>query len=105
MSLHTMGDESMSRIIDDFTNPVRVGIVPTGMESIDSRIGGMYRGCTYFVLGAPEIGKLPFVLSIADNITIEHINFVASDALLEIDISIFHSSLLLYCHSHSLPFL
>ena len=68
MSLHTMGDESMSRNIDDFTNPVRVGIVPTGMESIDSRIGGMYRGCTYFVLGAPEIGKLPFVLSIADNI-------------------------------------
>lgn len=68
MSLHSMRDESMSRIIDEFTSPVMVGVVPTGIESIDSRIGGMHRGNTYYLLGAPEIGKLPFVLSITDNI-------------------------------------
>lgn len=48
-------------------NPVVKGAMPTGLNCIDSIDGGLSRGGVYYILGAPEIGKVPFAVNIAVN--------------------------------------
>lgn len=68
IALHTMREKSVRQKLNVPRDGYNIETVPTGLESLDNKTYGLYRGFTYYILGAPAIGKLPFALSIVDNV-------------------------------------
>lgn len=60
--------ESMIReAVNHLYSPILNEEMSTGLKCIDDINGGLSRGSTYYILGAAEIGKVPFVANIAIN--------------------------------------
>lgn len=61
-------NESMVKdAVERLYSPVVKGTMPTRLNCIDNVDGGLSRGCTYYILGAAEIGKVPLAVNIVVN--------------------------------------
>ncbi len=67
MSKQKVNEEMVQDAVNRLYNPVVKGDMPTGIKCLDDINGGLSRGSTYYLLGAPEIGKVPVAVNIAVN--------------------------------------